>query len=239
MFATSYSHLLPLGSPKVTRARIKITVPDDVWIGDLSRQFSETTFQIQSARSSGGVGVVLAELQGPTVEGVIAGLADERAVTDYEVFHREDRRALLQLEATNPFLLFPVEASAAPLQMPFEIVDGTVTWELITTRDRLSNLGEQLDVFGISYEVERIQPQIGFERILTDKQSRVVEAALEEGYYDSPRTCTLTELAEQLDMAASTCSETLHRAEERIIKRFDGEHAGQRSRMEASSPSST
>lgn len=219
------------------RARIQITVPDDVWIGDLSRRYSETTFQIQSARSSGGVGVVLAELQGPTVDGVIDGLEDEGAVTDYEVFHREDQRALLQLEATNPFLLFPVEASAAPLQMPFEIVDGTVTWELITTRDRLSNLGDQLDAFGIAYEVERIQPQIGFERILTDNQSRIVEAALEQGYYDSPRTCTLTELADHLDMAASTCSETLHRAEERIIKRFDGELPDHGSRLEASSPS--
>ena len=225
MFVYTYREVGCLGTPEMPQANLRIKIPDDLWIGDLSREFSGTTFQIQSARSADGVGVALVELRGPGAGEVVDALDDCRTVTDCEEFHREDGRALVQIEASNPLLLFPVEAAAVPLQMPFEIRDGTVSWELITTGDRLSTLAEQLEAFGVEYEVERVQPQIGFERLLTEKQARVVEAALETGYYDSPRTCTLTELAEQLDMAASTCSETLHRAEERIVKRFDSEVA--------------
>lgn len=217
------------------QASLRITIPDEIWIGDLSRRFPSTTFHIQSARSVGGVGVALVELQGPDVKSVVGALETQRAVTDFEVFDQDDEQALVQIEATNPFLLFPIEASATPLQMPFEIRDGTVSWELITTRDRLSNLSDQLDAFGITYEVDRVQPQIGFEQLLTGKQSQIVEAALERGYYDSPRTCTLTELADQLGMAASTCSETLHRAEERIIKRFNSETSTTRPDLKARS----
>lgn len=45
-------------------------------------------------------------------------------------------------------------------------------------------------------------------------------AAVEAGYYDTPRTCTLTELADEVGLAKSTCSEILHRAEEIIVKEF-------------------
>ncbi|MFW6448014.1 MAG: helix-turn-helix domain-containing protein [Halobacteriota archaeon] len=205
------------------RAQLRITLPDDVWIGQVTRAHPETTFRVQTARSNGDLGIAVVELVGGDVASVLAELGDVDAVQEVEVFDRTTDRALIQLEVSFPMLLFPVESSAAPIQMPFELADGVARWEIVTTQNRLSTLAERLDAFGLSYTVDRIQPEIGFERILTDKQARVVEAALEAGYYDSPRTCTLTELAERLDLAASTCSETLHRAEERIIKRFDAE----------------
>jgi predicted DNA binding protein len=59
--------------------------------------------------------------------------------------------------------------------------------------------------------------------LLTDQQRRLLVTAVEEGYYDTPRECTLTELAEAVDLAKSTASVTLHRAEERVIKEFAAE----------------
>lgn len=52
-----------------------------------------------------------------------------------------------------------------------------------------------------------------------------MNAVIERGYYDTPRRCTLTELADELDLAKSTCSERLHRAEEnsRLMTPFDDE----------------
>jgi predicted DNA binding protein len=48
----------------------------------------------------------------------------------------------------------------------------------------------------------------------------VLLTAVECGYYDTPRECSLTELAGELGVAKSTCSETLHRIEEVVVKRF-------------------
>ncbi|MDZ7688314.1 MAG: helix-turn-helix domain-containing protein [Halobacteriales archaeon] len=55
---------------------------------------------------------------------------------------------------------------------------------------------------------------------LTEKQRALVEKAVKMGYYDTPRRCSLTELAEECGIAKSTCSDTLHRAEERVLKEF-------------------
>lgn len=55
----------------------------------------------------------------------------------------------------------------------------------------------------------------------------LLREAVERGYYDTPRRVTLVELAEELDIAKSTCSEILHRVEEQVLKRFlkgDCEH---------------
>ena len=207
------------------RASITIAIPADVWIGSISRRFPDTRFRVQSARSAGGVGVALVELRSQELETVLDAVQNSGPVVDFEIFQQRDSLALVQIEATNPFLLFPVEAAAVPLQVPFEIRDGTVSWQLITTSDRLSALADQLDAFGVTYTVDRVQPDIDFEEILTQKQAWVLEEALQRGYYDSPRTCTLTELADELGIAASTCSDTLHRAEEHVIKQFDQETA--------------
>jgi predicted DNA binding protein len=80
-----------------------------------------------------------------------------------------------------------------------------------TTQDRLSTLGDQL---------------------LTERQQGLVRTAVDAGYYNTPRECTLTELAERLGIAKSTRSGALHRAEGAVIKRFladgplDGDAAG-------------
>lgn len=205
------------------RAELTITLPDDLWIGRLTRRYPETALRVHNARTSGGVGIALVELTGETANAVIEELDAMDEVRAVDAFDRRSDRALIQLEVAFPMMLLPVEASAAPIRMPFDILDGVVTWEVVATHERLSNLADQLDLFGIPFEVERINTEVGLDRLLTGRQAHVVQAALKAGYYDSPRRCTLTELAESLDLAPSTCSETLHRAEERIIKRFNAE----------------
>ena len=203
------------------RAQLTLTIPAEIWIGRVSREFPETIFRVQSVRSADGGGVAIVEFVGPSAEQVCSQLETVEEVREIERFDVQPERALVQIEVAFPLLLLPIESSGTPLQMPFEIQNGIAEWDVMTTQDRLSELAEQLDTFGIDYSLEGIDYEIGFERILTERQAEILTAALEAGYYDSPRTCTLTELAEDLEMAPSTCSEILHRAEERVIKRFD------------------
>lgn len=128
------------------------------------------------------------------------------------------------IEAEEPILLKVLDRTGVPVEMPFEICNGEVQWELTTTRTRLSSLASQLDQSELGYMVEHVWDSAQFSRLLTRRQQDLIEMALECGYYDSPRRCTQGDLANELDLANSTCSETLHRAEERIIKQFkDGD----------------
>lgn len=56
--------------------------------------------------------------------------------------------------------------------------------------------------------------------VLTDRQERALAVAVEEGYYEVPRTVSLRELAQQLRVSPASLSELLRRAESRIIRAF-------------------
>jgi predicted DNA binding protein len=75
----------------------------------------------------------------------------------------------------------------------------------------------------MSYTLNRVYDATDTPDLLTDQQRRLLVTAVEMGYYDTPRECTLTELAEEADLAKSTTSVTLHRAEETVVKEFVAE----------------
>ena len=207
------------------RAILTITIPEDVWIGDLSRTHPDGQFEILSALPAENGGVGLVELTAADPEAVLDAIEQYDSITQVDVLQRHEETALIQFETTMPLLLLPIQGSGIPLKMPFTIQDGQAEWEITTPHHRLSELGEQLREFGIPYTLDEVSQQLELEQLLTDRQSRLVQTAIERGYYDTPRQCTLTELAEELDIAKSTCSEILHRAEGKIIKEFSDDLA--------------
>jgi hypothetical protein len=202
------------------RAHLTLTIPDGVWIGDVTRAHPQATVRILSALTGDDAGVGLAEITAEELQSVVADIQDSDSVVELEILQQYGNTVLLQFETTMPLLLLPVQDSGVPLTMPFTIEDGQAEWELTAPQHRLSELGTQLEEFGIPFTVDEIRQQIEPEQLLTDRQLRLVVAAVERGYYDTPRECSLTELAESEGLAKSTCSETLHRAEEQIIKEF-------------------
>ena len=201
-------------------AKLRLTIPEEVWIGDLTRRYPDASFRILAVLSDEDTGVALAEISGPDPEAVVADMPTYEDVRSVEPLKRTEEDELVQFETTMPLLLMPARDSGVPLEMPFEIRDGTAVWEVTAPNDRLSELGSQLDTFGISFTVDYVQQRLSEEQLLTDRQQRIVAAAIENGYYDTPRECSLTELADQVGIAKSTASETLHQAEEKIVKHF-------------------
>ncbi len=204
----------------MVRATLTLTLPDAIWIGDLTRRNPEMRLRVLAAVRNGERGVALVELSAPDTAAAIDEMRSYEAIAELERLSDGGDEALVQLETTVPLLLEPIQQAGVPLEMPFTIQDGTVVWEVTTSRDRLSKLGENLDESGIPFAIDSIYQEIESEQPLTDHQWSVIRTAAEHGYYDTPRDCTQEELAEALGVAKSTCSETLHRAEERIIKQF-------------------
>jgi len=203
-------------------ARLELTLPDDIWIGTLSRAYPGATFRVLAAIPDGRSGSGLVELTAENVEVVLDAMRAHDEVTDMEVLNvsEDNDDALVQFETSMPLLLLAARNSGVPLEMPFEIVDGTAVWELTAPSDRLSELGSQLRALGVSFTLESLTQDVGSESLLTDTQEELVRRAIEAGYYDTPRECSLTDLAAELNLAKSTASETLHRAESKIIKAF-------------------
>ena len=202
-------------------AKLTIDLPTAVWIGEVSRDFPSATFRVLSAMPSGEAGFGLLEVESESIPAVLGAI--ESRVSSVELMQHAENTAIVQFETSDPLLLLSIQESGAPLELPLTIRGGEAVIELTASRDRLSAFGQQLEAFGLSYTLNRVYDAVETPDLLTDQQRRLLVAAVEEGYYDTPRECTLTELAEAVDLAKSTASVTLHRAEERVIKEFAAE----------------
>ncbi len=209
------------------RATLTLTVPEFVWIGELSRTLPDVRLRVLAAVRNEASGVALVELSASDSEAVIEEMRAYDSVSTLEILSDDTDETLVQLETSEPLLLEPIQQAGVPLEMPFCIEDGEVVWEVTASRSRLSMLVERLDELGIPFRVDSIYQEVGSEQLLTDHQWDVLRMAAEHGYYDTPRECTQEELADALGVAKSTCSETLHRAEEQVIKRFLEMHDGE------------
>ena len=206
----------------MTTATLTVSIPESVWIGRISRAHPEVELSILSAFPDEDTAIALVELDGPSVAATLEAFQGEENVAALDVLNQDEQSALIHLETTEPTLLFPLVGSKIPLELPFPIKDGTARWTVTASHDKLSELGDQLEAFGISYTLHTVGNKPASEDLLTDDQRALIETAIAAGYYEVPRSCTLTNLADVAGIAKSTCSEKLHRAESKIITAFAG-----------------
>ncbi|MFB6108102.1 MAG: helix-turn-helix domain-containing protein [Haloplanus sp.] len=82
---------------------------------------------------------------------------------------------------------------------------------------------------GLSFEMGHLRDAEGWDRTtpsgvsLPPSQRSALEAAVDDGYYRTPREITLDELAAKLDVPRSTLSYRLQRAEAKVVSAFLGE----------------
>ncbi|MDY6780154.1 MAG: helix-turn-helix domain-containing protein [Halobacteria archaeon] len=201
------------------RAKLRVRLPERTWISQVSRENPDTVFTVVAVipDSEGGVGLV--EIKAQEVDGIVGRMREHDDVTDVEVLRSGDTESLVQFETSNPMMLSAAHDSGVPIETPFDIQDGELNWQITASHDRLSELGDRFEEIGVEFEIEYVR-DVEFDRLLTQRQRRLVLRAVEMGYYDTPRDCSLTQLAEAAGIAKSTCSEVLHRAEEKIVKNF-------------------
>jgi len=202
-------------------AKLTLTIPERAWPGEITRAYPEAVVRILAAMAEPDSGVGLAEIRCDRLGALLEDLQAHPSVESTEVLQRGDEECLVQFRTQLPLLLFAARGSGLPLEMPFEIRDGQATWTLTATQESISALGEQFDTMGVTYQVDYLQQEVTpADELLTERQQSLITAAIEHGYYDTPRQSTLSELAETVGVAKSTASETLHRAEERVMKEF-------------------
>ncbi|WP_433632936.1 helix-turn-helix domain-containing protein [Halomicrococcus sp. NG-SE-24] len=111
-----------------------------------------------------------------------------------------------------------------------ELENGQMVFDLLVEdRESISEAVNLLREFG-SVQVERITkdfqthvvPSVTeWQNLLqsfSDRQREILDTAIEMGYYERPRETTLKELAEELELAKTTVSQHLRKAERRVVE---------------------
>ena len=204
------------------RAQFRFKLPVD--IVDFSTDHPDEEFQIPAVFPT-DTGLRVA-FKAPTEyrQAVLRSFDDARLT--YDVLHTDDQSILIQYEM--PLIPPPIRAlldsgNLVTLEFPLTLRNGWITIDLTTSHERLSQLKAEFEDTSFTYEVVSITQSNRPTDLLTDRQQQFMLEALQRGYYDSPRQCTLTGLAAALDVGKSTASRVLHNAEERVVKEFFAE----------------
>lgn len=207
------------------RAKLAVTLPEDVWARRVTETYADTRLEVVSALTDGesGTGTALLEVTSPELRTVVEEIEGDEAVTDIGLLRVVGDNALLQVETDRPLLLRILQSSQIPFDTPLVVADGEAELIVTATRDRISELGDQLETVGMSFELLYLHESVDPAALLTKPQREILVTAIEEGYYDTPRECTLTGLAETVGVAKSSASERLHRAESRVIRDWAAE----------------
>lgn len=203
------------------QVRLKVNgVTADDRLADISTEFPNAEFSVLASLLTDDGLLDLVKITTPNQDVLVRHVKDVPEVCSHEVIYTDEGIVLLQFmisvsETYNALL----ESGIIP-QQPVLLRDGWYSIEITASHERLSTYTGELAAADIPYRIISVTQSHASSELLTDRQWEFITEAVEQGYYDSPRGCTLTELAEIFDVNSSAASGVIHRAEEQIIKQF-------------------
>ena len=210
----------------MSRARIVLDMPDGVWVSEVTKRHPDATVCVLSAVPAEDSGIALITVYADEPDEIVPAIESHPGILEAELVHESTGQVTVQIETGTPMLVLSAQTSGVLIDFPVRISDGQVTLEVSGAADRLAALFEEFDGAGVEYRVEYIREDPRPEELLTETQRDLLLTAVERGYYETPRQCSLTELAAEVGLAKSTCSETLQRAEGAVIEAFVEELTG-------------
>jgi predicted DNA binding protein len=116
----------------------------------------------------------------------------------------------------------PERFDGAPMEPPTIMADGWHEVKIFKNHDAFDRFRTSCQKHDISLELisitsDQSRSDTQSEYGLTDRQREALMLALSRGYYESPRQTSTEELAEELNIAQSSVSGLLRRAERRLL----------------------
>lgn len=201
-------------------ARFRARLPDGVWVGDVSREYPDAEFRLLSGIRAGDTAVELGEVVADDIAALERDIADHGSVIDFETVERTDGRLLARYETTDVDLYGFLSASSVPAEFPVVVCDGWYELDVTGTREEFDAVRAALEASGREYELLSLVHGESDSGLLTDRQAEVLDTALRAGYFETPRECTLADLADRLDVDKSTASRVVRRGQTRVLQRY-------------------
>lgn len=204
-----------------------VAYPDEGGINRLDRRINELGLEYRAIHRmellTDDTVAMFAEGRGD-VEGLRRVLSESPEVFEFSVtsddagFFSYTRHAADDL---TRMLMEDRRESSYLIEMPIEYTDdGGLRGTYIGTEAAFADaLSEQPE--GVRVEIERTGPYTPGPRHvvsrLTGRQREVLQAAVDQGYYEIPRKATLKEIASAVDLSRATVSEHLQKIEARLL----------------------
>lgn len=210
----------------MVNARLEITPPASEWFVQLSTEHPEDEFTLLTLYDARPHLLGIFEAETTAHSAVLDTLSEIESIITYDLVHTTEGFAVIEYSVTESRVYSATIASGTLPPASVTVRNGVLLVEITIPHDRLSDTIEAIEAIGGACELLSLSRAEGADSLLTDAQRRFITEAVKHGYYDTPRQCTLTELASVLEVTPAAASTMAHRAEERIIKEFIQETEG-------------
>lgn len=155
------------------RAKLKVKIPGGP--AALSAQHPDDEFRILASHPTEDGLLAILEIRTSDTEALVRELAEASWLTSYELLHADEQTLLVQYSL--PFIPPPYRALLASENLPrfpLTIRNGWVLSDITTSHERLSQLKDELDTTGLTYEIMSVTQSTDPTALLTDRQRRFV-----------------------------------------------------------------
>ncbi len=198
------------------QVRYAVSLPEGTWLGDVTSAHPAAVVRIHATALVDGTVYTLASITAEDPVALVGAIEDAPETLDVTEHHCAAGTVLVGVETADSQPL-AAGLTELPTRPSVVVQDSVAHVEPGVDSSDLPDVTAQLEQVGTSVSVDPGRDESDLDRLLSDRQQEVVRAALDHGYYDASDGCTLTELADRLSIAKSTCSELLQRAERAIV----------------------
>ena len=167
----------------------------------------------------------------------LSALRDHRHMHDFDLLAKRDNAAQIRTVIDQTEAMGAIRRHDGYITGPFHIAEGSETWHVgfdtaESADDTLSALEHENEFSVLSRDDNSIPEMadlvqnagaamtlINGCRDLSETERETLESAVSGGYFDNPRSATLSDLADEFDVSNPAASKNLRRAERKMIER--------------------
>jgi len=203
---------------KLTLAKIKIKIPEREWKHAICNKYPDIEIDILSIlpfHLEKSIGNATFEILHHKIEQIIEDIKAHPSVFEFSILEKEKNRVKINVQTKDPFLMVCAIMCGVLIEFPIRVVEGFAVWNLISTRKRIDDLMVLFEERGVDFSLLQIgNSPYSFDdnKIkLNLNEVKVLEEAINSGFFEIPRRITVADLADQLGKSQSALSVTLRK----------------------------
>jgi len=207
-------------SQDIVQIKISIEIPQDKWLATFNRKYPELNFHILSNFPIGeNSGITSFQIRGSSVKHFISDFKEKLAEKTAQILYEDEDLVILNVKEVDPWILNTLVKTELLVSYPVLVKRGKIRMEAITNRSKVDKFLTQLKKKDIGAKIERI----GYyykSTLLTQRQNEIVNLAYEKGFFNIPRSISLSLFAKDLKISKSALSETLRRIFKKLANNY-------------------
>ena len=207
-------------SQDIVQIKLSIEVPQEKWLATFNDKYPELQFHILSSFLIGeNTGITSFQIRGSSVKRFISDFKEKSTEKTAQILYEGESLVILNVREVDPWILNTLVKTELLISYPVLVKEGKIRIEAITYRSKVDRFLTQLKKKDIKAKIERI----GYyykSTLLTQRQNEIINLAYQNGYFDIPRSTSLSEFAKDLHISKSALSETLRRIFKKLANSY-------------------